>query len=157
MPHWLLVDMDSWLQIEAVAALLGTYELPEFVPSPQWPCPLLPQQLGAMGSGGAGGDVAPRPASTGAGPGMPHVATLPTASAVQVAVVESCVGTLRSVAVPSPSWPPLAPQHNGAPAEVTAHESDVAAEIWPHALALLIAVGTGLLMSVPSPIWPLLL
>ena len=88
---------------------------------------------------------------------MPHVATLPTASAVQVAVVESCVGTLRSVAVPSPSWPPLAPQQNGAPAEVMPHDNDAAAVIRPHAPALLTAVGTGLLMSVPSPIWPLLL
>ena len=78
MPHWLVLAMESWRHTDEVAMLLGKYEVPVEVLSPQWPWLLVPQQVGAIGRGGAGG-AAPRLLSTGGGPGMPHVVTLPTA------------------------------------------------------------------------------
>ena len=156
MPHWLVLAMDSWRHTDAVAALLGKLEVPVTVPSAQWPWALLPQQVGARGRAGAGG-TAPRPVSTGAGPGIPHVATLPSARKVQVAADATCVGVLLSVAVPSPSCPPFPPQQNGLPAEVMAHDRAVPAAMLAHVFATVTDLGTGRLMSVPSPSWPLLL
>ena len=151
-----MLVMESWRHTDAVAMLLAVYEVPVTVPTPQWPWLLVPQQVGAMGSGGAGG-AAPRLFSAGAVPEMPQVVTLPSASEDQETADAIWVGTVLSVAVPSPSCPPFPPQQNGLPAEVMAHVSAVPAAMLVHVFATVTAMGTGRLMSAPSPSWPLLL
>jgi len=137
--------------------LAGAVREPEALPLPNWPKELLPQQVGSIYSGGAGGRAG-RGGGAEGGPAMPQAACAPRDTDVHDTPVPEAVGVVLGVVDPSPSWPLLlAPQQKREPELFMAHDEPVPSASVDQPVEVPMAIGRRGVLVLPSPTWPTLL